>query len=186
MSDTRSTIIDAAIDLVSRHGVKRTSMADVAARSGVSRQTLYVNFPKKDDLLAAAMLHFVRQLQAAMSAEWTETTSLSDVLDIYMKHAVYAPFKLIRKQPEIIDLIHGVGEETRKVAQQIEKEKAELLANQLEPYRARLKAKGSDPLKVGRFIVKTTTELKSTVTSVSELETLIDTLKLAVEALIES
>lgn len=186
MTDVRSRIVDAVFELVCRYGVKRTSMADVAAQAGVSRQTLYVSFAKKDDLLAEAMAHFGRQLQDAISEEWENSENLEDILDVYLVHAAYKPFKLLQQHPDIVDLINGVGEQTRKVANQLHRDKTKQLAKRLESYRLSLEAKDSDPQSVAQLFVTTTLELKLSAKSNAELRALTRTLKQAVIALIES
>ncbi|MCB1005368.1 MAG: TetR/AcrR family transcriptional regulator [Acidimicrobiales bacterium] len=54
-NDTERQIVDAAYDAVAVHGIARLSLADVAKRAGLSRQTLYRYFPSKDDLLDAVV-----------------------------------------------------------------------------------------------------------------------------------
>jgi TetR/AcrR family transcriptional repressor of nem operon len=48
---TRARIIDAAADLMYAHGVDRTSLDEVMARSGVSKSQLYHYFKDKDALV---------------------------------------------------------------------------------------------------------------------------------------
>lgn len=55
---TRRRIIDAAYELFWRSGFARTSVDSIAARSGLTKRTLYSYFRSKDDLLAAVLLHF--------------------------------------------------------------------------------------------------------------------------------
>ena len=53
MLRTRTAILDAAAACVGSRGVRRTTMADVAATGGVAKATLYNHFRTKDDVLAA-------------------------------------------------------------------------------------------------------------------------------------
>jgi len=103
----------------------------------------------------------------------------------YFKHAVYVPFELLKKAPDIIDLIHGVADETAKVACKSEDEKTRLLAKQLEPYSKHLDQVNSDVSSVAKFIVMTSNELKYAVTSRRELDQLLQTLKLAIQAMLQ-
>jgi AcrR family transcriptional regulator len=54
----RSRILDAALDLVGRHGLAELSMDELAAAAGVSRATLYRLFPGKEALFAALVRSF--------------------------------------------------------------------------------------------------------------------------------
>jgi len=51
--DTRDLILEAALELVGRHGLAELSMDDLAAAAGVSRATLYRLFPGKSALFGA-------------------------------------------------------------------------------------------------------------------------------------
>jgi TetR/AcrR family transcriptional regulator, mexJK operon transcriptional repressor len=52
----RRAIIDAAGTLFLRHGYQGTSMDEIAARAGVSKQTVYKNFPDKEGLFTEIVL----------------------------------------------------------------------------------------------------------------------------------
>lgn len=185
MNESKLKVVGVAVELFARYGVKRTSMAEVAEQAGISRQTLYAQFSSKDKLLAAAMQSIIGQIYIELESEWEKCNSLDGILATYFKHAVYQPFEMLKKTPDLKDLIHGVGEETTKVAQKAEAEKTKLLAKQLEPFGSRLDAVSSDPTSVAHFVVTTTNELKYSVTSRRELDKLLKTLKLAIQAMLE-
>ena len=50
---TETAILDAALDEVLVHGIRRTTASDIARRAAVSRQTLYRYWPDVQTLLAA-------------------------------------------------------------------------------------------------------------------------------------
>lgn len=185
MTDTELKLVAVATELFAQYGVKRTSMAAVAERAGVSRQTLYALFNNKDKLLAVAMQSFIDEILVNLERDWKLCDSVEQVLEIYFKHSVYMPFQLLRKTPDIKDLIHGIGEETRKVAQKSDAKKIKLLAQQLEPFSHSLKSGNNDTIAVANLIVTSTKEFKFSVSSRKELDKLLQTLTDAVQALIE-
>ena len=185
MNDTESKLVGAATQLFAQYGVKRTSMAEVAEGAGVSRQTLYSLFSSKDKLLAVTMQSIIDGIIADLERDWQQCDSVEQVLDVYFKHSVYKPFELLQKTPDIADLIRGIGEETRKVARKADTDKTKLLAKQLEPFSSRLKTRKSDPASVANLVVTTSRELKLSVNSRRELDKLLQTLKTAVQALVE-
>jgi len=185
MNDTELKLVAVATEIFAQYGVKRTSMGEIAECAGVSRQTLYSFFNSKDKLLAVAMQSIIDEILSDLERDWKQCESVEQILDIYFKHSVYKPFEMLRKTPDIKDLIHGVGDETRKVAHKADTAKTKLLAQQLEPFRHGLEARNSDPVSVARLIVTTTRELKLSVNSRKELEKLLQTLKKAVQALVE-
>ena len=50
--DIRQRLLGAALEAATVHGIARLSMADVAQRAGLSRQTLYRHFASKEMLIA--------------------------------------------------------------------------------------------------------------------------------------
>lgn len=53
VEDRRDQILDAALEVVPRHGIHGTTMERIAAEAGVSPAALYWHFEGKDDLLTA-------------------------------------------------------------------------------------------------------------------------------------
>ncbi len=56
-------IIDAAIELLPKHGFEKTTMDRIAEAAGVSKQTVYSHFENKQELFAAAVNKMVDQYQ---------------------------------------------------------------------------------------------------------------------------
>ena len=54
---TRTRILEAALEILSRDGPAKASMAEVARRAGLSRQGLYIHFSSKDELTYAVARH---------------------------------------------------------------------------------------------------------------------------------
>ena len=68
MGRTRAALLGATADCVQRYGVRKTTMVDVAARSGVAKATLYNHFRRKDDVLTALVETTVAELLATAVA----------------------------------------------------------------------------------------------------------------------
>jgi AcrR family transcriptional regulator len=66
MSSQRHNLLDAAHACVMDVGLRRTTLADVARRAGVSRMTVYRAFPDLDSLVAALLTRELTQLLAAV------------------------------------------------------------------------------------------------------------------------
>lgn len=63
--ETRAALLDAALEEVLAHGIRRTTASDIARRAELSRQTLYRYWPDVQGLLAALV---TRELLAVVSA----------------------------------------------------------------------------------------------------------------------
>jgi AcrR family transcriptional regulator len=71
MARTRAALLEAAGECLSRYGIRKTTMVDVAARSKVAKATLYNHFRTKDDLLVA----YVEERVASLSRTAVATAS---------------------------------------------------------------------------------------------------------------
>lgn len=60
VSQTRAAILAAARTALEQHGVRRTTVADIARRSGVSRQTIYRYWPDVTALYGAVLTEEIR------------------------------------------------------------------------------------------------------------------------------
>jgi AcrR family transcriptional regulator len=58
-ADTRRRITDATVQLHQEVGPARTTVAEVARRAGVTRLTVYNNFPEERELFAACQGHWL-------------------------------------------------------------------------------------------------------------------------------
>jgi AcrR family transcriptional regulator len=114
--DRPQELLDAALDLFVEKGFAATRAEEVAARAGVSKGTLYLYYPSKEDLLKAV----ISQRLSAEIAEGAERAAahpgssadvLRDVLTAWWTRVVESPvsgiFKLVitevRNFPEIAD-----------------------------------------------------------------------------------
>ena len=65
MGRTRGALLAATAECVARYGIRKTTMVDVASKSGVAKATLYNHFRTKDDVLAAVVDQQVADLVGA-------------------------------------------------------------------------------------------------------------------------
>jgi AcrR family transcriptional regulator len=81
---TDERILDAAYALVARHGIRKTTFEDIAAKAGLSRQTLYRYFANKDTLLNALVEReaerFFEALERVVPEDRDLRTALEDAL----------------------------------------------------------------------------------------------------------
>jgi AcrR family transcriptional regulator len=69
MSSQRHSLLDAALACVLDVGLRRTTLADVARRAGVSRMTVYRQFEDLDTLVAALLTRELTALIAEVEAQ---------------------------------------------------------------------------------------------------------------------
>lgn len=107
MTATEKHILDAAVRMFSRYGVKRTSMGDLAAEAGVSRQTLYNSFRNKDDVLRALIRSYTDEALGRIEAGLDRARDLGGQLDVIFDNMVVAGFELVSDMPNAQDLVDG-------------------------------------------------------------------------------
>ena len=62
LKERREGVVTAAVAVFLRYGYARTTMADLATAAGLSRPTLYLLFPDKDEIFTAVIRRLNRQM----------------------------------------------------------------------------------------------------------------------------
>lgn len=89
-SAPRVRIVDAMLRCVSRQGIHKTTVDEVAREAGISRTTLYRLFPGgKDAVLAAVVETEMARLYSALAVAMGEAQDLEDVLVSGMVEAAH-------------------------------------------------------------------------------------------------
>lgn len=114
MTNRDLNILEAAVRMFSRYGVKRTSMGDLAAEAGVSRQTLYKAYKNKNDVLQALIRYYTDKAVDEIEAGLADVTDLGDQLDVVFDKMSLAGFDLVQATPNAKDIIEGFNEVGQK------------------------------------------------------------------------
>ncbi|MGW6932696.1 TetR/AcrR family transcriptional regulator [Lentzea sp. NPDC054927] len=77
--EARRRIVEAATACLDRAGLAKTSMSDVAAEAGVTRQTVYRYFPRLADVLGAVAIAGVEEFAGRMERHLTQFRSPAEV-----------------------------------------------------------------------------------------------------------
>ena len=98
----------AALDEFAEHGIRRTSMEDVARRAGVSRMTVFRRFESKQGLVGVVIAREVRRGMEELDQLWEGAETLEDRLvegfafaGRYVRgHPLFE--RLLRSEPEVL------------------------------------------------------------------------------------
>src|SRR6204780_937548 len=97
----RQRVVDAAMSLGLEGGYEAVQMRDVAARAHVAMGTVYRYFTSKDHLLAAALVHWVEQLDQRLAQVPPRGGDASErVLDV-LERALRA----MARQPQLVSAV---------------------------------------------------------------------------------
>ena len=93
----RQRVIDAAMSLALDGGYEAVQMRDVAARADVAMGTVYRYFTSKDHLLAAALVHWVEQLDSRLAQSPAQGgTPAERVIDAAMSLALEGGYEAVQ------------------------------------------------------------------------------------------
>ena len=102
-------ILDTVITVVTRYGMKRTTMADLANATGVSRQTLYDRFGDKDGIMAAAIDLIAERVCRDLRVEFSQEGDLASNLEAYFRIGVWPTYEIVKAMPDAADFEKGMG-----------------------------------------------------------------------------
>lgn len=103
-SDKRGRILNAALGLFVRHGIRRTSIDDVAREAGIAKGTVYLYFDSKDALFDAVAERIcserVALAEGLLESPASITEQLVGILDIH----VGMMYRLVAESPHLAEL----------------------------------------------------------------------------------
>jgi AcrR family transcriptional regulator len=85
--EARRRIVEAATACLDRAGLAKTSLSDVAAEAGVTRQTVYRYFPSLNDILRAVALAGVEEFAGRMERH---VASFGSATEVAVESVVFA------------------------------------------------------------------------------------------------
>jgi AcrR family transcriptional regulator len=110
MGRTRSALLQATAECVARYGIRKTTMVDVASRSGVAKATLYNHFRTKDDVLAALVEHKVADLVGAAVSTASAEGLVAALAQLAQALAQSPPLrKAAQEEPALIAVLARPG-----------------------------------------------------------------------------
>ncbi len=180
MSKRDEVILEGALGLFLRYGVKRTSMNDIARQAGVSRQTLYNAFSNKDEILRAMIRLFTERGLEEIKSGFKTHAGFTARLDILLEQIAVRPFEMLGVSPNAEDIVLGMNATSRdEIDASHEKFKAAIEAF-MKDYAPALKRSGMTPRQCADFIHVSATAAKSQAADRKHLDQLLRTLKVMV------
>jgi AcrR family transcriptional regulator len=177
-------IAEAAIRIILRYGMARTTMNDVAQEAGVSRQTLYAIFASKEDLLRATIRYLANRTVADIEADFAKTSDPGQRLDAVINHIAVRSFELLRASPDADDIVSGFNAACKEELESAAARYQRLITEMLIPYQNSIESAGMSVAELADFIQKSTLTIKHEAKDMFHLNALAKTLKAMVMVLI--
>ncbi len=122
--ERRSTLLDAARDVILRFGYRKATLEDVAVEAGVSRATVYNYFTSKEEVFQAIIQREVEQLRSVMlvtaDPETPPDERLLEFVRAHFRHlravrTLYQVTQIAAKDvmPMVIEEIEGFDKDVR-------------------------------------------------------------------------
>ena len=185
MTEKEKKIAEAAVQVFSRYGVKRTTMNDIASEAGIARQTLYNAYSSKDDVLRAVIRWYSEKAGTAIATEFQNATDFGSKLEILFKHLVVEPYELVHNTPHADDVIEGFNDAAKQEILTASEQHRSIIEEMLFPYETRLKAVGLSTFKLSDFIQNALSGIKYKADSKAHLIELLQTLKALLIQIVE-
>ena len=100
----RQRAADAALTVFQRYGFARTTMADIADAAGISRPALYLLFPNKEEIFAAAVRSVNERRLRAIRSEVATLDGLERQLTYVCQEWIGGGYDQVRQFPDAKDL----------------------------------------------------------------------------------
>ena len=107
MNEKEKAVVEAAIRVIQRYGVRRTTMCDISDEAGISRQTLYSLFPCKEEVLRATIRLYKVQTLDEIHKGCTSAKSLEESLDVLFECLARRPREMMDASPDAADIVVG-------------------------------------------------------------------------------
>ena len=177
MNEREKNILEAALRVFNRHGVKRTSMGDIADEAGISRQTLYKAFRSKDDVLRTHIRVYTDQAIREIEAGLEQTEGLGPQLDLILNRMTVVGFDMVRASPNARDIEEGINENSKQELEITAGRFQTVIAGVLSPYAAALESTGMSPETLAEFIQRSARAAKGYAVDRKHLLQQLNTLK---------
>ncbi len=83
-------IVNHALELFVRSGIRAITMDDISAQAGVSKRTIYENFRDKDELLRACLLFMDSHHARETERIFAESKNTIDMVFLFLQHGIGA------------------------------------------------------------------------------------------------
>jgi AcrR family transcriptional regulator len=177
MNERDQNILEAAIGVFSRYGVRKATMGDIAEQAGISRPTLYARFANKEEIIGAAMQLISDRVVHEVREAWRPGATIGERIDIFLDCAIVRFFDQIKQMPDSSDLMAGYWSQGTAAGHAVEQSKIDLLTGLFEERKQALEAIGSSPAQLAEFFYASSSSFKFTAHDAGQLESLLATLK---------
>lgn len=176
-TEKRDQVLDAALDVFLRYGFKKATMGDIADKAAMSRPSLYLVFPNKEDIFRGVIARKMEEFWRDTEAKLSKSRDVREGLEAVLETWVAEPCEMIHTSPESDELM----EFAYSFAPDLRKQMLEMMEQQfLQAIRTGAPSKSSNAGEsrlsdsvVARLIAVSTTEMKHSAADMAEVRKLL-------------
>lgn len=176
-TEKRDQVLDAALDVFLRYGFKKATMGDIADKAAMSRPSLYLVFPNKEDIFRGVIARKMEEFWRDTEAKLSKSRDVREGLEAVLETWVAEPCEMIHTSPESDELM----EFAYSFAPDLRKQMLEMMEQQfLQAIRIGAPSKSSSAGEsrlndsvVARLIAVSTTEMKHSAADMAEVRKLL-------------
>ncbi len=177
MNQREINIIEAAVRVFLRYGVKKTGMNDIAEEAGVARQTLYNVYANKEKVLQATIRLSTERTIDAIESGLAEGQTFAEKLEIIFQNIAVVPFEYVDGSPHAADLMDGFNATSLEEIKAKHVQQVALIARILKAYESAIISAGLNCNDLADFIQTSANAIKKNATSRKHLDVLLINLK---------
>jgi AcrR family transcriptional regulator len=130
--ERRERLLGVALELFTSHGIRRTSIEDIAAAAGIAKGSVYLEFRGKDELFRAVAERVVADILAAADAAAARSGALPDRVTDVLCAKFQRLYELVHSRPHARELIETKDAVALDVFRRADGRYAQLLQRVLE------------------------------------------------------
>ena len=154
----RKAILDAALELFSGYGYRRTSVEDVARSANIAKGTVYLYFANKEALFAEVCRHVANTFMVEASAAAQSNLALEDKILAILKAKFTYLYKLVHSSPHASEIIQSKNQLANQIFRDadsgFETLLAETLAAAVEAGDFDLSKSEHDPMSASHLLIR--------------------------------
>lgn len=183
MADEKiKSVLDAALNVFIRYGFKRVTMGDIAKEAGMSRPALYLVFSNKEEIFRAVLLNYISCAASELRVGLGERVSVGDKLRFVFEVWSVRPYRMIHNAPDADELINCTHDFARDIVDGSKRTIEAILVDLIEPFGENLAVRGMTSSQLARVIGVSAHGFKRGVENVDELQSVIDSFVVMIEA----
>ncbi|GAA6162631.1 hypothetical protein NBRC116590_03350 [Pelagimonas sp. KU-00592-HH] len=176
MNEKEIQILESAVEVFLRYGVKRTTMNDISEAAGVARQTVYNNFKNKDEIMRAVIRLFCIRSINEIETRLPACETLEDRLRLVFEVTTLRPYEKMHSTPNAEDIIEGFNNSSQaELAESAERVRAKL-EEILTPHADTLATRGLTPYSLSDMVQTGANASRKQVRDLAHLQEICDTL----------